>query len=173
EVANIFKHRAQLQLRAKDRDGAMRTCLAALRVSRLASREPLMISYLVAIATRSIAMGVANEILQAGTVAADLHRELDAELAKVDSSDGYRWSLQSERTYGLTSFEDLNIGGWFTRAYNNDKKCYYLDQTVDWLTHADDSYAKFQAETAATGAVTPGIRHTLTHLLIPATLKVR
>jgi hypothetical protein len=172
EVANVLKYRAELQLRAKDRDGALRTCLTALRISRHTGQEPLMISYLVVIATRSIAMGVVNEILQAGPVAADLHKELDAELAKVDSSDGYRWSLRSERSYGLLKFEELNVGGWFTRAYNNDEKCYYLDQTIDWLNHADDSYAKFQAESAATGTVTPGVRHTLTHLLVPATLKV-
>src|SRR5262249_44625396 len=114
EVANILKYRAQLQLRAKDQDGAMRTCLAALRISRHSGREPMLISYLVEVATRSIAMGVANEILRAGPLSAELHKELDAELAKVDSSEGYCWCLRTERPFGLQLFDEMDLcaGGW-------------------------------------------------------------
>jgi len=68
-VANVLRYRAEIQLRAKDRDGAMRTCLNALRIARHMQKEPMIISYLVTIAVRSVGMEAANEILRAGPVA--------------------------------------------------------------------------------------------------------
>src|SRR5207248_842563 len=152
EVANVLKQQALLRLRAKDRDGAMRDCLTALRLARHTEREPMLISYLVVVAVRSIATGAANEVLHAGPVAADLHKELDAALAKFDSSDAYRWSLRTDRAYGLQAMEEMNRAGWFARGYANDEKCFYLDQMAECIDQADTPYAKFLTDTAAAAA---------------------
>lgn len=83
-------------------------------------------------------------ILRAGPVAAELHRELDAALTQSDTADGFLRSLRSKRPYGLQAIEDLNVGGWFSRALNNDQKCHYLDRMAEWEGLADKTYAQVQ-----------------------------
>jgi hypothetical protein len=132
----------------------------------------MMIGYLVAVATRHIAVGVANEILRAGPMAADLHRELDTELAKDDNSNAYLWALRSERAYVLQALDEQH-GGWLLRAYSNDQKCVHLDQLAEWIALANSSYAQFQDYGRLTKAESGGVRHVLSHLLAPSALKVR
>jgi hypothetical protein len=168
KIVNILKYQAGLQLRKKDRDGAMKTCLTSLRIARHSEGEPLMIGYLVTIAVRQIAIGVANEILQGGPIAADLHQALDAELVKMDAGDGIRRSLQSDRAYGLQVFEDYNFVGWLSRGYNNDEKCFYLDQMETWMQRANCTYAEFREYDETLKQESIGLRHTLSRLLIPA-----
>lgn len=174
EVTSILKTQAELQLLQNDRDGAMRTCLTSLRISRHADNEPMLISYLVASATRAIGVGMANEILRAGPLAPDLYRELDAELAKHDTFEAFRHCLRGERAFGYQAFDELlGRGGWFTRAYVNDDKCYYLDLLADWTAKANSTYAQYLEYERAAKAEAGGWRHRLTGMLVPAVLKVR
>jgi hypothetical protein len=173
ESTNILLLQARLQLHRHDRDGALRTCLTSLRLSRHAEGEPMLISFLVVIATRAVGIGAANEILRAGPVAADLHRELDEELAKHDSPAAFRRCLRSELAYGLQALDEQNLGGWFLRAYNNDEKCYYIDLNSEWVAQADSSYAQFMESVRSTQAAAGGILHARSRLLIPAVHKVR
>jgi hypothetical protein len=79
-AAWILQHRVNLQVRAKDSNGAMRTSIETLRIARHVQKEPMIISHLVGVAIRVIGMYQANQALRAGPVAADLHRELDSDL---------------------------------------------------------------------------------------------
>ena len=170
ELANILAYHARFQLRGQDRDGAMRSCLTALRISRHAQNEPMLISFLVACATRHIAIVRANEVLRAGPVAADLHRELEAELAKHDNSDAYRWGLRSERAFGLQTIEEMNFVGWLTRAYNNDNKSHYLNLFDEWIGQADSSFQNYDRSAKWGGSK---LWQVLSRLLIPAIDKAR
>lgn len=176
EFANVLKCRADLQLRAKDYDGAMRTCLTGLRIARHVSHEPTMITHLVVIAVRANLMAAANEILRAGPIAAELHAELEAALATWDSADAYRWGMLSDRAYGLQAMDEMNPNGWFSwfmRGLISDQKHSYLDQMTEAIKLADRSFAEFQSESAVAAKKTPGGRHWASVLILPAIFKLR
>jgi hypothetical protein len=149
EAANAFDIQERLQLQRKDYDGAMRTCLASLRLTRVCGSEPMMISYLVTLATRGMGVRMANEILRAGPVAPELHKQLEAELVKHDTMDGFRRSLLTERAFGLQTMEEQLPGGWFTRAYVNDNKCQYLDLLAECIDRTNGSYSEMKEQERA------------------------
>jgi len=179
EVANLLKYRIDLQLREKHHDGAMRTCLTGLRIARHAAKEPTIIANLVVIAVRSNMMAAANDVLRAGPVAAELHADLEAALAPWDSADAYRWSLRSERAYGLQIFDEMyrgvetNHSAWFARGFINNLKCAYIDQMAEAIKQADNSFEQFQADNKAGAAAKPDFRHALSVLIVPAIIKLR
>jgi hypothetical protein len=172
-TANVLKCQIDLQLRVKDYDGAMRTCLIGMRIARHTEKEPTLISHLVVIAVRAIGMESANEILQAGPIATALHTELESQLAAWDTTDAYRWCMQSERAYGLQALESVNGGGWLLRGFHNDEKTFYLDQMAEAINQADSSYAKFQADINAAKAARHSFRHVLSQDMLSALFKVR
>lgn len=175
EHAMILSYQARLQLRKKDYDGAVRTCLVSLRLTRHAENEPMIVAYLVTLATRSVAVGLANEILRSGPVAGNLHEELETELAKHDGAEGFRACLRGERAFGLQAFDEFeqHCGGWLARAYVNDDKCCYLDFLRQWSAEADSSFAAFRTFQKTVRAKYGGFRHKLSMMLLPAVEKVR
>ncbi|HEV3142449.1 MAG TPA: hypothetical protein VGZ47_01040 [Gemmataceae bacterium] len=173
EAINALDTQERLQLQRKDRDGAMRSCLTALQLTRVCDGEPMIISHLVILATRSVGVRMANEVLRAGSVSPELHRELETELAKHDSIDGLRRSLVTERVFGLQSMDEQMGGSWITRAYVNDNKCQYLDLMDEWIEKAGVPYAQFKEQEIGIQQGTITFRYVLLKLLAPAVMKIQ
>jgi len=173
EATNVLDTQERLQLQRKDYGGAMRTCLTSLRLTRVCDGEPMVISHLVILATRSVAVRMANEVLRAGPVSPDLHRQLEAELARHDTFDGLRRSLVTERAFGLQTMDENMGGSWFTRAYVNDNKCQYLDLMAEWIEKANGSYAQFKEQETGIQQGTITFRYVLLQLLAPAVMKIQ
>jgi hypothetical protein len=170
QAAQALDTQCRLQLQRKDRDAAMQTSLVCLRLNRTCDRDPLLISYLVTLAAQTMGLKMANEILQAGPVAPALQQELEAELAKHDNTDGLRRALITERAFSLQSLDELGAG-WFTRAWVNDQKCFYLDALAAQIDQTDASYSQFQ-EAEANAKQAKSLRHVLVDLWLPAAFKV-
>ena len=64
----------------------------------------MLVSYLVALTIRGIAVESANWALQTGPVSKEVRQALDAELAIQERMEGYAWTIKSERAFGLDSF---------------------------------------------------------------------
>jgi len=111
-------------------------------------------------------MAAANDILRAGPVAANLLAEIEGSLATWDSADSYRWSLRSERAYGLQALDETHSDAWFARGFVNYQKDTYIDEIAEGIKQADHSFAQFQADSQA--AAKPGFRYVL-----PAIFKLR
>lgn len=89
------------------RDEAIATSVAGLKLSHLWSREPLLIGYLVSVATTRNSMLEADRTLQSGPVAEESRRLLDAELARHDDLEGLRHALRTERAFSATASREL------------------------------------------------------------------
>lgn len=109
-AARLLHYRTDLLRRENDRDGAMRASLVSLRFSQQIAREPLLIGYLVALATRSIALEDLDRSLRDGDVSDALRDQLEAQLERSLDESPFVAALKSERAYGLSSFEELTSG---------------------------------------------------------------
>lgn len=92
------------------RDEAIAANVAGLKLSALWRREPLLVGYLVSVATTRQAMSEADRVLRSGPVSEESRRVLDEELARHDTLEGYRRALRTERAFSLAS--SLEIAGW-------------------------------------------------------------
>jgi hypothetical protein len=173
EAINALDTQERLQLQRKDFDEAMRTCLVSLKLTRRCDGEPMIISHLVILATRSVGVRMANEILRAGPVVPELHQQLEDELAKHDSAASFRRCLVSERAYGLQALGEQLPGGWLTRAFANDNMIYYLDLMKDWIENADGPYAQFKEKNQPVKEEDATFRYVMMKLLAPAVMKIQ
>src|SRR5262249_47025626 len=124
---NILHAQARFLRAQGKRDEAARSCLVSLRLTRHLEREPLLISYLVVMACRAVAIGEINAILRAGPVSDTVRAELDKELGICEDSRGYRQALKGERAYGISSFGMSLPLNWMNRALFNNDECYMID----------------------------------------------
>ena len=143
--------RADLLASEGNRDEALRTALAIFRLGRHFERNPMVISYLVAIAVRGIvAVGSANMALQAGPVTPELHRALEAELVSQKRTDQSEltWPLNSERVYMLETFPKMAPGRslWFCRAFFNWWESELLDAWQAMATAVKETHTFRETE---------------------------
>ena len=168
-VARVLRARVPLLLADGEREEAIRNCILMFRLSRHSERQPMIVGYLVSLACRGIAVEASNLVLRAGPLPDDARKALEAELALHDGVEAYRWSLKTERAYGLESFRTMpgrNI--WIVgRPLWNDAACYYLDMIDRYLTAASRPYSEVAATTPATTPHRIGFR-VLTDLAEPA-----
>ena len=143
-AARVLQLRAFLLAGEGNRDEAAQTGLAILRIARLLDRNPMMISYLVAVAVRGIAVECVNFALQSGPVSADVHETLNSELALDDHLNGYVWALKSERAFGLASFAtNPSRDFWFgARTYWNREESMYLNDLQKFLARANSDSSR-------------------------------
>jgi hypothetical protein len=125
--ARTLDHRAQMLLFEGKQEEAARCGVAVLQLARHFDREPLLISYLVALAVRSQGLSILERSLAAGPLSEEMRQSIDRELARHDAMPGLKLSLLSERTLGIAQFREL-FGGlsrsmWWTRDDLSD----YLD----------------------------------------------
>ena len=105
-AARVLHYRAMVLVAEGDRDEAVRTALPIFRLARHFDRNPAIVSYLVAIAVRGVAIDSVNAALQTGPVSKEVRDALDAELAVQQRMEGVVWALKSERAYMLESFRN-------------------------------------------------------------------
>ena len=103
-IGRILSTRAMLFHADGKPDEALDTCVTLLQLCRHFDQEPALISHLVAIACRSIAVEAANAILRGEGVSQAARANLEAELARHDMPAAYRDALVEERAVGIASF---------------------------------------------------------------------
>jgi hypothetical protein len=104
QAARFLHWKVEVALATGDTEAAMQHGLAMLRLARLYDNEPSMVSFLIAIAIRGIAVESLYDALSAGEVSQETHAALDAELALQDDPGRLQRALISERAMSA---------GWF------------------------------------------------------------
>ncbi len=170
--ASILSWQARLLQHDGKLDDAMRTCLTSFRLSRQLQREPpLLISYLVVIACRAVAVGDANAILRAGPISNAVRAELEKELALIEDLPGLGQVLKNERALSISHFGPVISVGWFNRGIANAWECSYLDTCNEQIVLVPRPYTEAMA--AAAKKTTPTRFDVFSFLGLPAILKVR
>ncbi len=109
-------------------DEAMQRCVQMFRLTRHFDREPTLVGYLVSLACRGVACGMANRILNHGPLPVESRQLLEEELAKHDDMQGFVWALKSERAVGCEHYRSIiNREGWVFLWYFANDQCDYLD----------------------------------------------
>jgi hypothetical protein len=125
------------------RDDAVRSTVVLLKLTSHFERNPTIVSYLIALACRGMALESANAAMQSGPVSKDARNELDAELGLQEPMPGYVWALKSERAFGIDQIDAL-LGGksmvFFPGGAKYEKsEC--LDMMQDGITAASQDFA--------------------------------
>jgi len=140
-VARYLRARCLMLTAKGDRDEALGASILGFQLARHLDREPSLVAYLVAIAIQGTAITSANRVLRSGPVADSTRDALDAELARHDLTESYRQALITERAFGLSGFNDINLGRfWPSRGGWNNAGIYYLDVMDSQLALASQPY---------------------------------
>jgi hypothetical protein len=102
----VLRYRLTVQLADGDRQGALETCLAMLRLARLTEQNPLLVGQLVAFALEGVAVESTNQVLRAGPLSEDLHEQLEAELARCNGVELFRDTLREERVRAMDRVDE-------------------------------------------------------------------
>lgn len=86
---------------------AVQCGIEMLRLARLWESEPGLVSFLVSIAVRGIAVQALYEPLTLGPISSESRKNLDAELARQDDSQGIVGALKRERALGFATIEQF------------------------------------------------------------------
>jgi len=100
-VARYAGWRMQVLVEDGKHEEAVRRGIELLRLTRLRDEEPTLVSYLVNLAVRGIAVAPLYDALAAGPISNELHVALDQELALHDDLHRLAEVLQTERAVGL------------------------------------------------------------------------
>lgn len=90
-------------------EDAVRCGLETLRLARLQEAEPTLVAYLVSVAVRGVSIRDIHSALAAGPVSAELHDQLDRELAKQDDPAKFAKVLRTERALSVSAIHEQ---GW-------------------------------------------------------------
>jgi hypothetical protein len=139
-ITRVFAYRARLAAIDGNCDEAARMALATFKLTRHIERNPSLVSYLVALAIRSMAAEEANFALQTGPLSKELRQALDAELANQERIDGYVWAIKSGRAYEIDSFNRFPLRNFwlYSRGRWNRKESQYLDAAASYLALPPD-----------------------------------
>ena len=171
-AARLLKARALFLQSEGKPDEALEQCVLMLRLARHFDREPLTLSYLVAVACRGVAVDTTNQVLRSGPVSKSARDALEAELALHDNIDAFRWALKSERAFGMDSYRAIPARNWWPiRAMWDNDAAAYLDVIDQHLKLASQPHS----QVAAAGPVSDAgsRRAVLTQLAEPAILAGR
>jgi len=140
-VARYLRDRCLMLTAKGERDEALRASILTFQLARHLDREPTIVAYLVATAVRDIGLETANRVLRSGPVTDSARDALDVELGLHDLTESYRHALITERAFGLTSFNEQNLGqSWPSRGFWNNAVIYYLDVIDSQLALAPQPY---------------------------------
>jgi len=143
-AARVLNYHAQVAIASGKPEVAVQDCIHILQLTRQFDRNPLMISFLVSLAVRGVAIDTAQQALRTGLVSAHVHHELEDELALHDLNQAFRHALATERAYVLDSFVDMSadLGNGFTwlPSYPNDQVD-YLELIAEVLDLSDSPYS--------------------------------
>lgn len=168
--ANILNWQSRVLAQEGKFDDAMRWCLVSFHLAEQLQREPpILISSLVLIALRAIAIDRANAILRAGPVSKELCSELNRELAKIDDPALYQQAFKNERAYAVGALRSQMPPYWVTRGYVNLQTSSILDLASQMIGLT--SYSALEAEKAFPEEKRARL-NALARLLLPALMKV-
>jgi hypothetical protein len=177
ELFRALQGRVRLLSARGEQEEALRTCTLMFCLARHMEKEPTLINYLVTLACRAMSIQVANEVLRSGPVPDAARKEFEAELARNQDGEGFRYGLKSERAYGLEVFETqlLPEAGWLGGAFFRFNQVSILRMYQEQLALIDKPYAQFAKVEARWKAEKPGwfSPNTFTRLLFPAVAKTR
>lgn len=143
-AARVLNYHAQVAIASGQPDVAVQDCIHLLQLTRNFDRNPLMVSFQVSLAIRGLTIETAQQALRTGSVSAQVHNELEDELALHDLNQAFRHAMATERAYVLDSFVDMsaelrNGFTWFP-SYPNDQVD-YLDLLAEVLSLSDRPYS--------------------------------
>jgi len=130
-------------------DEAAQVYLTQMRLCRLQDDEPLMISFLVNLACRGVALGGLKGVMQWHELKPETLTAIETELALHDPVAAYVKCLRTERAFGIESFRDMSI----KLAAINGEWIKYLDFMEDEIAKADKPYYKAPSEMTGEGGL--------------------
>jgi hypothetical protein len=126
-IARYIHWRVQVLIAEGQREEAIDLGLKLLRLSELHESEPTMLSFLITVAVRNIALQSIFEALSAGPVSAETHQRIDDTLRKIaDGRPDLDYVLRTERAVSSTSMDQVgemlptllsSITGWSVKRY--------------------------------------------------------
>jgi hypothetical protein len=106
-ASRFTEWRMRVLVHDNKRDEAVTRGIAMLRLGRFYENEPGLVSFLVSIAVRSLAITAIYDTLYAGPITPETHLALDRELAQHEDSDHVASVLRRERPIGFGSIDRL------------------------------------------------------------------
>ncbi len=147
-----------------NRDEAVGVVILMLQLPRLAEREPLLNNYWVTRAVENIALGCANDALQAGPISKQSRADLDKELSLHGSMEIVRHALKTERAFSLDRFN--HEIPWSLFSYH--RQLGVLNAYEEYLNYSLKPYSDWANEDDLKGATPETNFNTLAELLRPA-----
>lgn len=140
-VADYLRDRSLMLMAKGNRDEALEACILGFQLARHLDREPALVACLVTLAIRGTGIMAANRVLRSGPVADSTRDALNAELVRHDLTESYRHALITERAFGLSAYNDMNLGRfWPARGFWNNTTVYYIDVMDSQLALASKPY---------------------------------
>ncbi|BBO30548.1 hypothetical protein [Lacipirellula parvula] len=162
-------------LQAGEIDAAVEKGVALLRLSRLHDEEPLLVSYLVSIAVRGVAIHELYQALNTGLASPEVLMKLETELARQDDPHRFARMLRSERGYAMNTFDLMpgqDVNPFYFSMVSWPMKQYYLGASDHYdalLKAADGGWDEFRSDTQSGGSLAEPTGHgVLADLLMPA-----
>jgi HAMP domain-containing protein len=171
-AVHLLAERSRLEVLDGQRDEALHDAVTILRLGRHLGHEPMLITHLVVCACQAAGVDAANRALRSGPVSAKVGADLDAELARADSSAAYVQSLKGERAYGLEACRNDFPIFWVNRAYWNNDECFYLDLIAQNIALTSQTYAEARQTLLRMQVESQSWLHPMSRSLIPALGKV-
>lgn len=158
---------------------AVKRGMELLHIARLHESEPMLVSFLVGIASRAIAAQSIYDALAAGTISPELHQQLDAELARHDDPAAIVRALRSERALGASFASSAGLGPneaasnqWLLSVLGWPVKRYYigaLESYDELIALAARPWSEVRAQLGPPGSPPPASGNgVLADMLLPA-----
>jgi hypothetical protein len=109
-VANLLSLDALLRAQDRDLEGALQSCLAGLNLSRALDEDPLLITQLVRIACRSVAVRRLERVLAQGEPPAEELAKLQQAVAVEADAPVFCQAMRGERAYSNETLERMQAG---------------------------------------------------------------
>lgn len=108
-VARLVDWQTQVLIADGRPEDALRCGLQSLRLARLHEAEPILVAYLVSAAVRGVAIRDIHAALASGPVSAELHSQIERELARQDDPAKLANVLRTERAVSVSAIHEQ---GW-------------------------------------------------------------
>jgi hypothetical protein len=103
DLARFINWRVQVLTADGQRDEAVERALDMLRLSKLSEAEPSIVSFLITVAVRNIALHDVYYVLTAGPVTADTHQRIDQLLQSLEDPNTLQKTLRTERALSVSA----------------------------------------------------------------------
>ncbi len=187
-LTSILEAKTTSDVSQQKGDEAIRNCIRGLRISRLLMNEPILISFLSALAMERKMLDDAFFVISTTPTSLDARADLNREISNSNRKSGMVLALKGERSCGIQTFRDLRegndnaLGGMrvsnqilgfaFKQAYLNDDESQYITVMNNAIKTADKSHAERVrlSEEIINKLEGSTLRFSVTKLILPATL---